>query len=146
MNKKLLFFSLLSISLMFSCSDEEKDETTEDVTDTTVVTTGFVYNENGGASITADSAYYQEQYKTIKAFKAGEFIEINLTAGTAATYTIGSSNAVSMLKGTALYSATSGSVVITSNASSKMTGTFTTSGSGASLTQLSGKFTEISVR
>ncbi len=142
--KKLLFTAslLTSIFMLGACS---KDETTAV---TPAATSGFVWVDNTGASITADSAYYVTQYKTIKAFKGGftKFIEINLTAGTVGTYTIGSSNAFSYITGSDLYIAASGSVVITENANSKMTGTFTTTGSGASITSITGTFTGIAIR
>lgn len=142
--KKLLFtVSLISsIFLIAACSEDEAAAVIP------ASTSGFVWVDNTGASVTADSAYYDSQYKTIKAFKGGltKFVEINLTAGTVGTYTLGTTNAFSYLSGSSLYMAASGSVVITENANSKMTGSFTTTGTGASITSITGTFTNITVR
>lgn len=147
MNSKLLSIGFLTLSILASCS--KKSPSTPAPTPTpTPVATGFTWKENSGADIKADSAYYDSRYKTIKAYKSGKFVEINLTDGIPATYTVGTSNAVSMLVpgASSLYTAASGSIVITANASSKMTGTFNSEGSGASITKLEGKFTDIEVR
>lgn len=111
-----------------------------------LVTAGFTWSENGGATITADSAYFAMQYNAIKAFKSGNFIEINFTAGTAATYTVVTTNAISYLAVLNFYTATSGSVIVSANALSKMSGTFTSAGSGASITSLSGTINNINIR
>lgn len=137
----------MALSILASCSKKSPSTPTPTPTPTPVAT-GFIWTENSGADIKADSAYYDSRYKTIKAYRTGKFVEINLTDGIPATYTIGSSNAVSMLVSgaTSLYTAASGSVVITANASSKMTGTFKSEGTGASIAKLEGKFTDIEVR
>lgn len=146
MTFKFTTTALLSLSLLAACT--KKSTTTPTPTPTPTPTAGFTWTENGGAENTADSAYYEAKYKTIKAYKMGKFIEINLSDGIPATYTLGTSNAISMLVSGAstLYTASSGSVIITANASSKMTGTFTSTGSGASVTKCDGKFTDIAVR
>ncbi len=141
--RKLLFTTAVFISIfsIIACSEEK-------TTDIIPSTSGFIWVDNAGNSITADSSYYVEQYKTIKAFKGGiqKLIEINLTAGSAGTYVIGTNNAFSYLTGQDLYLAATGSVIITANANSKMSGTFTTAGTGASITSISGTFNDIPVR
>jgi len=134
-----LFISLISL---VACSEDK----TNDITPSG--STGFVWTDNAGNTITADSAYYVSQYKSIKAFKGGiqKLVEINLTAGAAGTYTIGTNNAFSYLTGQDLYLAASGSVIITSNANSKMSGSFTTVGTGASITSITGTFIDIPVK
>lgn len=146
MTFKFTTTALLSLCLMAACT--KTSTTSPTPTPTPTPTAGFTWTENGGAENTADSAYYEAKYKTIKAYKSGKFIEINLSDGIPATYTVGTSNAISMLVSGAstLYTASSGSVIITANASSKMTGTFTSTGSGASVTKCDGKFTDIAVR
>lgn len=146
MKKTLItLFAISGIAILSSCSKED-DATPNNNTGGA----GFSWTDNTGKTTTGDSAYYVEQYKTIKAFKGGmaNFIEINLTAGAAGTYTVGpnTNNAISYLAGNDLYVADNGSVVIASNASGKMTGTFNSNGSGASITSLSGKFTDMEVR
>ncbi len=147
MRISLIAATLISLNLLTACTKKSTSTPTPTPTPTPAAT-GFSWTENGGAEIKADSAFYETRYKTIKAYKTGKFIEINLTDGIPATYSLGTSNAVSMLVAGAstLYAASSGSVIITANASSKMTGTFTSAGTGASVTKLDGKFTDIAVR
>lgn len=143
MRKILLTTSVfITIFSFYACSEEK----TADISPLT--SSGFTWTDNAGNSTIADSAYYVEQYKTIKAFKGGsqKIIEINLTAGTAGSYTIGVNNAFSYLTGQELYLAITGSVIIASNANSKMSGTFTTAGTGASITTITGAFTDIPVK
>ncbi len=144
MKKYTQLFIAFAFSLIFiSCS---KEESTSNLPSS--ISGSFTWTDNTGLAVTADSAYYDSQYKTIKAFKGGNtrFIEINLTAGTPATYVIGVSNAFTYLNASNIYIATSGSIVITANASSKMSGTFATAGNGASITSMTGTFTDIAVR
>ncbi|MCC7050393.1 MAG: hypothetical protein IT239_01260 [Bacteroidia bacterium] len=151
-NKNLLFVAAISL-VLFSCKKEKKAEPMPIPTPTPVApaptptaASEFIWNENGGADIKADSAFFETPYKTIKAYKSGKFIEINLSGTIPATYPIGSVNAVALLIGSQLYQASSGNVVISANASAKASGTFTSTGSGASITSLGGKFTDIKVR
>ncbi len=147
MTFKFATTALLSLSLLAACT--KKSTTTPTPTPTPTPKAGFTWTENGAAEITADSAYYEARYKTIKVFKAGKTkIEINLTDGIPATYPLGASNVFSLLVtgASTIYVATGGSVIVTANASSKMTGTFTSTGSGASVTKCDGKFTDIAVR
>lgn len=149
MNNRVLSIGFIAFGILASCSKKSPSTPSPTPTPTpTPVVTGFFWTENSGTEIKADSAFYDSRYKTIKAYKSGKFVEINLTDGIPATYTIGASNAVSMLVpgASSLFTAASGSIVITANASSKMTGTFSSDGSGASITKLDGEFTDIEVR
>lgn len=141
-----LAFAFLTL-IISSCSSDDNNKA---VTPTpTPAASGFKWKENGGAEITADAVYFESAYHTIKASKgtsgsAGfQFVEINLTAATAATYTVGSGNAVGTLAG---YGANAGSIIITSNASGKMSGTVTSTGSGNGVNSLDATFTDIEVR
>ena len=128
-----------------SCSDD--DSSANNVTPQP--TSGFTWTENGGAKITADSAYYESRYKTIKAYKGAnmaQFIEINLTADAPATYSIGTGYAVSKLDASGIYAATSGEIKITAKDDSKMSGTITSTGSGSDVNSLDAQFTNIEVR
>jgi hypothetical protein len=111
---------------------------------------GFTWTENGGTTLkTATTATYTTQYKTIyaKDIANNTIFEINLTAGTPATYTLnGSANALAYIVNSAMFQANSGSVVITTNASGKMSGTFQASGTAAGgITSVSGTFTTINI-
>jgi len=148
MKAKIFSMAFLLFALMISsCSS---DDSNESVTPTpNPAATGFKWKENGGAEITADNVYFESAYNTIKASKGTsgstgfQFVEINLTAATAGTYTVGSGNAVGTLAG---YGASAGSIVITSNASGKMSGTVTSTGSGNGMTSLDATFADIEVR
>lgn len=143
---KILLSSALIIATFASCSD---DDNSAGNNPNQPVAGSFTWTENGGAIITADSAFYVAQYKTIKAFKGANmanFIEINLSADAPATYAIGSGNAVSKLDGTGVYAASSGSIIISGKTATKMSGSVTSTGSGSSVTALSAQFTDIEVR
>lgn len=147
MTFKFTTSAILSLSMLVACT--KKSTTSPTPTPTPTPTAGFTWTENGGTENTADSAYYEAKYKTIKVFKAGKTkIEINLTDGIPATYPLGTSNVFSLIVtgASTIYVATGGSLTITANASSKMTGTFTSTGTGASVTKCDGKFTDIAVR
>jgi|GEM_PF-1126032 len=158
-NLMMIASCLLALS---SCTKKSSSTTTTTpttpVTPATPVTpitpvapvTGFTWIGNTTDTVKADSAYYDAPYKTIKAFKNGttRFIEINLTAGTVGIYAVSSSNAISYIKSgeTTTYVAAAGSVTIDSVVSGKMYGSFTSTGTGASLTSLSGTFKAMEVR
>lgn len=139
-------FALLAISTLFaSCSDDDSNSNNNN----TNPTSGFSWTENGGARIVADSAYYESQYKTIKAYKGqnmANFIEINLTNDAAATYPVGSSYAVSKLDANGIYAASAGNIVISQKTATSMSGTITSTGTGAGITSLNAEFTNIEVR
>ena len=92
---------------------------------------------NGGNTFTwvdnsitynCDSAYASTQYKTIFVFKGATttryFFEVNLTSLAVANYTFGGSNALSYIRPTSaqLLTASAGSLAITANANSKISG------------------------
>ncbi|MCW3120870.1 MAG: hypothetical protein JWQ38_362 [Flavipsychrobacter sp.] len=170
MRTKNLFTTMMAVCVIAAVSCTKKSSTTSTTTPTTTTTTsvtptpvttttvtptptvvpGFKWVGNTTDTVVADSAYYASAYKTIKAFKNGtaKFIEINLTGGTAATYTVGSGNAISYIATgqSTTYVAATGSVVIDSVVGAKMYGSFTSTGTGAGLTSLSGKFISMDVR
>jgi len=148
MKSKIFSFAILMLTLGFvSCSSDDDSQAVEQVTPT--ATAGFKWKENGSAEITADAAYFETAYKTIKASKGTpgttgyQFVEINLSGTSPATYTVGTGNAVSTLAG---YVASAGNVVVSSNASGKMSGTVTSTGSGSGVTSFDATFTDIEVR
>lgn len=148
MKTRLFFSATIALMLaLFSCSNDDSGADTNPIEEEPIVETGgFKWKENGGNFIEADSAFFASQYNTIKAYKADKFIEINLTAGTAGTYPVGTANAISMLANNDVYIAGTGSLVVTENASGKMSGTFTSTDSGAGITGLEGTFDDIEVR
>lgn len=148
MKTRLFFPTIIAMMFaLFSCSSDDSGTNTNPIEEEPIVETGgFKWKENGGNFIEADSAFFASQWNTLKVYKADKFIEINLTAGTAGTYTVGAGNAISMLANNDVYIAGAGSLVVTENASGKMSGTFTSTGSGAGITQLEGTFDDVEVR
>lgn len=143
--KSAMIAAIVSTAFI-SCSD---DDSTPNNNPNQPATASFTWTENGGATITADSAFYVTQYKTIKAFKGANmahFIEINLSADSPATYQIGGANAVSKLDASGLYAASAGSIIITQKDNQKMSGSVTSTGSGSNVTALNAQFTNIEVR
>lgn len=110
---------------------------------------GFTYKENVGADMQMEVAEARTQYKTIfgTTSSGNPKIEINLTSLNVGDYTIGTSNQLSYLKGTGIWSASGGTVNITANANGKLSGTFISQGAGISgINALSGTFTDIEIK
>ncbi|MEQ1732073.1 MAG: hypothetical protein ABL940_00280 [Bacteroidia bacterium] len=150
---KTYILSLAVVLTIVSCKKKEAETATPTpvVVSTPVVTpvatAGFKWTENGGAEITADSSRFTAQYSTLIAFKGGSVkFEINLTAGTVATYTIGTNNVLTLVGGGANHVATGGSVVVTANASSKMSGTFDVTMNTGGFTNVKGAFTDVVIK
>ncbi|RYY84914.1 MAG: hypothetical protein EOO15_18285 [Chitinophagaceae bacterium] len=140
--KRIALFAIV-LATLASC--KKSSETTNN---NTPGASGFTWTEGSGAAITADSAYFTAAFNTLIVWKQGlgKHIEINLSAGTPATYNFSSGNAFTLITGGSSYAASGGSLTVSSNANGKISGTFSTSGSGASLTAVTGSFTDIPVR
>lgn len=109
---------------------------------------GFTWKENGSAtSNTATTATFSTQYKTLIAKDASNatLFEINLSGTAPATYTVDANNAITYAAVNPYFTATSGSIVISANASGKVTGTFQATGNAAGITAITGTFTNITV-
>ena len=147
---KAIYKTMLAVTttlfFMAACSDDDSNPNNNNNNDPQA---GFTWSKNGGAEVMADSAYYDSQYKTIKVWKGPnmqEFIEINLTADAPATYPIGTGYAVTFVDGPAMYIASAGDITISEKTASEMSGTITSTGSGAGITSLNAEFTNIEVR
>lgn len=140
--KRIYPLLFLAVASIFTACSKDEVQTAQQ----TVNAGSFTYStDNGTTMITADSAYFDTRYNTIKAFKGGAtaIVEINLAADTVGVYTVGGLNAVSYLNGTTLYVASAGAVTISSINSAKTTGVFTSTNSNATLI---GNFTNINVK
>jgi hypothetical protein len=131
-----------------ACKKKASDPEPEPTPTTTggpVAVGGFTFTPSGGAATVADSAFYYQQYNTIHAYKNGNanHFEINLTALSVATYSIGSGNALTYVMGSTYLGATSGQVNITASGSNKISGNFNTPLSGGSITSVTGQFVDI---
>lgn len=146
MKTKFTTLIMIAFIAVFSISCSNDDNPTPVVP---VATDGFIWTENGTATVlTVNNPYVNGQFNSIFAVRSGTTIyEINLTALTPGTYTLGSASANSLFYNntgaTTSFSPTSGSVIITGNAGNKLTGTFTATGTGAGVTSVSGSFTNI---
>lgn len=145
---KTLF--LVVITTSFSCKKEEV-ATPQAATPTPTSNDGFFYSENGSTTLSiVTTPYASAQYNSIFAVNSGTtVVEMNLTSIAVGTYTIDANNALTYLKTgvSGAYIASAGSVTITANASNKLTGTFTSTGSGITgVTSFSGSFTNIVIQ
>lgn len=151
----------LSVGLLLSTAACKKKSSTADPTpaNTTGSTTstnttggaGFQWQENSGAVITADSAFWTNGGwgAGIRAFKGGysNYFEINWSTpndASSGTKTI-NSGAFTFLKGPATYTnAAAQTVTVSSITNSQMSGSFNVSVTGGPITSLTGTFTSIS--
>lgn len=135
---------ILAVAILFaSCSkdDEPLSPTSE---------TGFFYGENGTSTLTkADEAQANGQYKTIIAKKSNStVVEIVLTDLKAGTYPLSTKYAFTYVKDGKHWESTAGTLTITKNDGSKLSGTFkATAGAGVSgVNTVEGKFNDIPVK
>ncbi len=155
--KKITLIAGVVLAITLAC---KKDKTTTAPATTTTTTTptattppttitGFVWSEDGGANITADSAHFTNQYKTLIAYKAGQTkFEINLNGTTPATYTVDTTgaNALTFVANNAYSTAKSGTVKITANAAAKISGNFNVVMKAGAPASLKGTFTDVVIK
>ena len=143
---KIKFFFIAVLALVLSSCSNDDDEMIIPVP--TPASNGFTWTKNGGSTVeTAASASFSTQYKTLIAKDATDatVFEINLNGTVAATYTIGANNAVTFTGVNPFYAATGGTVIVTSNANGKMSGSFQTTGNAGGITAMNGTFRNIDV-
>lgn len=130
--------------LLASCSKKNDDNATPNQSEA-----GFFYGENGTSTLTkADDAQVNANYKTIIAKKDNStVVEIVLTDLKAGTYPLSAKYAFTYVKGT-FWEATDGTLTITKNDGSKLSGTFkATAGAGVSgVNSVEGKFNDIAFK
>ncbi len=159
--KKYIFISSLALSLLLVFACKKKDSSTPDTTSATTTTGGpvlssgsFTWSENGGSVQTADSAEFRNTYNALFAYKGGlaRYFEIDYSASTVGSYTLSTSGSNSLnyivQTGTVtnVYTANSGTATITSNASSKLSGSFIGSYTSGTLTSISGGFSNVNIK
>jgi hypothetical protein len=153
--KQIMKSKITSIFLLFlflltaiSCSNDDNSSTN---TIPTAGADGFTWTDSSGSKVqTVNNPYVSNQYKTIFATNTsvGTVYEINLTSIAVGTYDLTvSGNALYYRNAvmSAPFSPTSGTVVITANASNKLSGTFTATGTGGGITLVAGQFKNIIV-
>ena len=153
MNKKLL--SIIAFAAIFTAC--KKDETaTPGASTPPVVTTkdGFVWKEDSGSEIVADSAYWTSWATGtgVRAYKNGNanFFEINWDVAnntSVGTKALDPGMGITFLKGAATYTnAGAERMNITAFDSDKLSGNFTVTMTGGAIKEISGTFTNIPKR
>ncbi len=139
--------ALVSAVLFTSCKKKDDDNASPNPP---AQSAGFYYGENGTSTLTkADSSWVNGAFNTIIAQTGGStVVEINLTGITAQGYRLGTTNALTYIKNGSFWATTAGTVTITKNQDSKLSGTFSaTAGGGVSgVTSFSGNFTDIPIK
>lgn len=159
MKKIIIPILALAIALPFACKkkdDAEPDNstnsttTTGGTTGTPVVAGSFTWTENGGPVNTADSAYWVNWSSGtgIRASKGGfaNYFEINW--GTANNTSVGtkslSAGDFTFIKGSTTYTNSSTqNLSVTAFSSNKLTGEFTVSVSGGTISTIVGGYTDL---
>jgi hypothetical protein len=141
--KALVIFAVL---LNVSCS---KDDSSSSGGGASGAANGLFYGENGAAaSQTVDTPYASDTFNSVFAVNSGStVIEMNLSDIAVGSYAIDATNAFTYIKPgqSNFFIGSAGTIVITANASGKLTGTFSiTAGSGiVGVNSVSGTFKNI---
>ena len=145
---KQLFFVFVVFLVVVSCKKKEEETNSCSTCDSGggVAAVGFSYNINGGGTVTADSAIYNVANRTITSYKQGitKRILIKTSSQFPGTYYFTSTaNTFYYIESVGTYYATSGYVTITANANNKISGSFSSGGTGGTSTTVSGNFKDI---
>ena len=151
---KLSFATLLVCTSFYSCKKDEAAPAVEETpTPVTPAAGTFTWQENGGVTITADSAFWTTgSWGTgVRAFKGGfvNFFEINwdMQNNTSVGSKALNIGGLTFLKGSDTYNNTTvQSLNVTGFSGNKLSGNFNVAVTGGSITSLSGAFTRIPVR
>jgi hypothetical protein len=118
-------------------------------------TKGFTWQENGGATITADSAYLimgtgVNPGAYLTAYKLGvtpkKMLEVNLVNTSVTSFSIPTQGDFIYWNDTVFYAGSGGSVVVTSNTGGKASGTFDVTFPGGPYSSIKGSFKDIAVK
>jgi hypothetical protein len=157
--KKTIFkpAAVIALTTVLFASCKKKDTPTPEMSTVTTVSAvtapagGFAWTENGGATINADSAFWTTgTWGTgVRAYKGGiaNYFEINWgttqdnTAAGAKPLAVGD---VTFLKGAATYTNSATSTLnVTAFASNQLTGDFSVTVTGGTITNIAGAFNAI---
>ena len=149
--KNKLLMAALGVIILFSCKKEDEGQScsTCPVGGSNHPSNGFSYVINNGATVYADSAFYNSAFKTITSYHSGIATRVNIKTSSqaAGTYSFSSSaNTLSYTEVTFTYIASGGSINITSNANNKLSGNFVSNGTGGGVTSLTGQFQDIPLK
>ena len=145
--KTTFFKAFIVFAVLFNVSCSKDDSNRSNGLPS--ATDGFFYGENGAAtSQTVSTHYASNPFNSIFGTNSGNtVIEMNLSSIAVGSYAIDATNAFAYIKPgqTDMFIGSAGTILVTGNASGKLTGTFSiTSGSGiAGVTSISGTFKNI---
>lgn len=149
--KKAVLGLFIASALFGACKKDTSTPTPPSTPSTPTTKDGFTWKEDGGAEITADSAFWTT-WNTgtgIRAYKNGmaNFFEVNwdgpVNTGVG-TKALVANTGLTFIKGTDTYTNSSaGRINITAFASDKLSGDFTATISGGSIKELSVKFVNL---
>ncbi len=145
---KNIFIIFIFSLIIFSCKKKEEESNSCSTCSSGGGTSpvGFYYNINGSGTTTADSAIFNVANRTITSYRQGmaKRIVIKTSSQSAGTYNFTSTaNTLNYIESIGTYYATSGYITITANANNKMSGSFSSGGTGGTSTTVSGNFTDI---
>jgi len=146
---KIQILVALLVAGFFTFCKKNKPEQTCTSCDTGPSTPpGFTFTKNGGSAITADSAYFYPSSNTIIAYYQGNTHRVNVKTASLnpGSYAISTTNKVTYTELSLVYNASGGSINITANANNKLSGDFTTSGTGGGFISVNGQFKDIPKR
>ncbi|OFY84929.1 MAG: hypothetical protein A3F72_18275 [Bacteroidetes bacterium RIFCSPLOWO2_12_FULL_35_15] len=147
--KKLKLLPVLVIAacflLMPACKKKSSDTPAPTPTPTPTSNPSFVWSENGGANKTTTSVTFSNTYNALTASGTSGTIQFFISTDTPGTYSLSSSSNVFMY-GNGNYSASSGNIIVSSNANGKISGTFSTASTSGSITSVNGSFTDVPVQ
>ncbi len=145
-----LILILLAGILSNSCKkNKEKDCSTCPVGGVVVPSPGCTFTKTGNIRFTADSSYYLSASNTLVAFYQGNSHKLTVKNTTAAigTYTFnGTTIKVTYFESVGSYLGSSGTLNISSNTNTYISGDFISTGIGGGIIGLNGQFTSIKKR
>lgn len=148
--QSFLAATLISVATFISgCAKSEKDPA-EEPSNEPIETSEFSWTPGSSSSVKADSSFYFPAFNNIVSYKGGgsQIVDIYLSALSVGTYTISSATGITLsyTTGSTAYTASSGTIGITANTGSKLSGSFGVNLKGGTLTNLSGSFSDIPKR
>jgi hypothetical protein len=138
---------LISFLIFSGCAKDEPEPEDPGGTTTTGSTLGnFTWSISGNPNVTADSSRYIPAFSNIVAYKGNSSVDIVLSALSVGSYSISSSqgNTLEYHTGSSTYFGTTGTVTITSNTGSKISGNF--SSALTNCISISGQFSDVPKR
>lgn len=143
MKRTVLAFTAALAVVVTSCKKDESSP--EENPSSPSSASGFTWTVNG-STVKADSGFFIPAFNNIVAYKNGSSVDIVLSSLSVGTYSISSATGNTLQYETSSTSqgASSGTVGISSrNASNQMTGSFSASFAGSTVTNISGQFIDL---